>query len=111
MVLFPVIVERVISKIPVVSEWIAPPPFTEPSPVVRPPVSVSWVSAKSPLAAVMLKMRDCSPASMVTVPPLLVASIETASVIVSWAPPSVMVSPAREASNKTSSAPAVALAA
>ena len=79
--------------------------------MVLPPVSVRPPSVKSPVVAVILKIRDSSLASIVTFAASGRASITSAWLIASSVPPSVIVWPESAASNVISSAPAVAFAA
>ena len=98
-------------RLPVVSERIAPPRPTEPVAVVLPPVSVSPPRVKSPVVAVMLKIRESWLALIVTFAASGRASITSAWLIASSVPPSVIVAPESAAANVISSAPAVAFAA
>ena len=67
--------------------------------MVLPPVSVSPPRVKSPVVAVMLKIRESSLASIVTFAASGRASITSASPIASSVPPSVIVAPESAAAN------------
>ena len=73
-------------------------------PVVLPPVSVSPASVKSPVVAVMLKIREALLASIVTFAASALASIVSASVICSSAA-RLIVWPESAAANSIVSAP------